>query len=106
MRRKLKAKSRGDEQKPDMRRDAFGASGHVTTKPSICKLGRNAGMHGAVLGLVMVVHMADTPEMARGELMRFFAEAAWYPTALLPSQGVAGRRWTTAQPTPRSPTGR
>jgi hypothetical protein len=28
--------------------------------------------------------------MARGELMRFAAEAAWYPTALLPSQGV---RW-------------
>ena len=27
-------------------------------------------------------------EMARGELMRFFAEAAWYPTALLPNQGV------------------
>ena len=26
------------------RRDASGASGHVTTKPSICKLGRNAGM--------------------------------------------------------------
>ena len=47
-------------------------------------------LHGAVLGLVSVVDMADTPEMARGELMRFFAEAAWYPTALLPSQGV---RW-------------
>ena len=45
-------------------------------------------LHGAVLGLVTVVDMADTPEMARGELMRFFAEAAWYPTALLPSQGV------------------
>jgi hypothetical protein len=28
--------------------------------------------------------------MARGEFMRFVAEAAWYPTALLPSQGV---RW-------------
>jgi hypothetical protein len=27
-------------------------------------------------------------ELARGEFMRFFAEAAWYPTALLPSQGV------------------
>jgi hypothetical protein len=27
---------RGDEQKPDMRRDASGASGHVTVKPSIC----------------------------------------------------------------------
>ena len=47
-------------------------------------------LHGAVLGLVTVVNMADTPEMARGELMRYFAEAAWYPTALLPSQGV---RW-------------
>ena len=43
MRRKLKAKSRGDEQKPDMRRDALGASGHVTTKPSICNFGGNAG---------------------------------------------------------------
>ncbi len=47
-------------------------------------------LHGAVLGLVTVVDVADTPESARGELMRFFAEAAWYPTALLPSQGV---RW-------------
>ncbi len=27
-------------------------------------------------------------DVAQGELMRFFAEAAWYPTALLPSQGV------------------
>jgi hypothetical protein len=26
--------------------------------------------------------------MARGEFMRFFAETPWYPTALLPSQGV------------------
>ena len=47
-------------------------------------------LHGAVLGLLTVVNMADSPEMARGELMRYFAEAAWYPTALLPSQGV---RW-------------
>jgi hypothetical protein len=29
-------------------------------------------------------------EIARGEFMRYFAEAVWYPTALLPSQGV---RW-------------
>lgn len=34
--------------------------------------------------------MRGGEEVARGELMRFFAEAAWYPTALLPSQGV---RW-------------
>jgi hypothetical protein len=34
--------------------------------------------------------MRDAGEVAEGELMRFLAEAAWYPTALLPSQGV---RW-------------
>jgi hypothetical protein len=39
---------------------------------------------------VTVVNIAGTPEIARGELLRFFAEMAWYPTALLPSQGV---RW-------------
>jgi hypothetical protein len=53
-------------------------------------------LHGAVLGLLPVVNMADTPAMARGELMRFFAEAAWYPTALLPSQGV---RWEAVDDT-------
>jgi len=34
--RKLDPKLRGDEQKPDMRRDASGTSGHVTAKSSIC----------------------------------------------------------------------
>jgi len=43
-----------------------------------------------LLGLPLV-NLRGTPDLARGELMRFLAEAAWYPTALLPSQGV---RWT------------
>lgn len=34
--RKPNPKRRGDEQEPDTRRDAFGASGHVTAKSSIC----------------------------------------------------------------------
>ena len=46
-------------------------------------------LKAAVLGLFPVVDMGGTLEMARGELMRFFAEAPWYPTALLPSQGVS-----------------
>jgi uncharacterized protein DUF6920 len=50
-------------------------------------------LHAAVFGLVSVVNVHDTPELARGELMRFLAEAAWYPTSLLPSQGV---HWETA----------
>lgn len=47
-------------------------------------------LHAAVFGLFGVVDMRGTPEIAQGELMRFVAESAWYPTALLPSQGV---RW-------------
>lgn len=45
-------------------------------------------LHAAVLGLFTVAAVQDGVEMARGELMRQFAEAVWYPTALLPSQGV------------------
>jgi len=45
-------------------------------------------LRGAVAGLVPVAKEEDSPELAPGELLRFFAEAAWYPTALLPSQGV------------------
>jgi hypothetical protein len=48
-------------------------------------------LHAAVLGLFTVAKVQGGGEIARGEFMRFFAEAAWYPTLLLPSQGV---RWT------------
>lgn len=47
-------------------------------------------LHAAVEGLLTVADLKDTPDLAEGELMRYFAEAAWVPTALLPSQGV---RW-------------
>jgi hypothetical protein len=47
-------------------------------------------LRAAILGLFTVADIQGGGEIARGELMRFFAEAAWYPTALLPSQGV---RW-------------
>jgi hypothetical protein len=49
-------------------------------------------LHAAVLGLFTVAEVHGGGEIARGEFMRYFAEAAWYPTALLPSQGV---RWET-----------
>ena len=44
-----------------------------------------------MLGLFTVAEARGGGELARGEFMRYFAEAAWYPTALLPSQGV---QWT------------
>jgi hypothetical protein len=43
-------------------------------------------LHASVLGNFTVVDMRGAGGVAEGELMRFFAEAAWYPTALLPSQ--------------------
>lgn len=47
-------------------------------------------LKASVLGLFNVADMQGDGEIARGEFMRYFAEAVWYPTALLPSQGV---RW-------------
>jgi len=47
-------------------------------------------LHAAVLGVVPLANLRGPGALAEGELMRFLAEAVWYPTALLPSQGV---RW-------------
>lgn len=44
-------------------------------------------LHATIAGLVAVADLHGD-DVARGELMRFVAEAALYPTALLPSQGV------------------
>lgn len=47
-------------------------------------------LHAVLLAVFPVAVQRGTREVAEGELMRFLAEAVWYPTALLPSQGV---RW-------------
>ena len=44
----------------------------------------------AIGGLIPLGALRDRDEVARGELMRLLAEAAWYPTFLLPGQGL---RW-------------
>jgi hypothetical protein len=48
-------------------------------------------MVGALMGLWRVVSAEGTPEIAAGALHRYLAESVWFPTALLPSQGVV---WT------------
>jgi len=48
-------------------------------------------LHAALLGPCTVAEVHGGGEIARGEMMRYFAEMAWDPTALLPSQRV---RWT------------
>jgi uncharacterized protein DUF6920 len=49
---------------------------------------REGAMRGRIAGLVPVVDMGGTPQMAEGALQRYLAEAVWLPTALLPSAGV------------------
>ncbi|MCC6930574.1 MAG: hypothetical protein IT359_16420 [Gemmatimonadaceae bacterium] len=46
---------------------------------------------GAIGGTVTMVDQAGTPALARAALLRYLAESAWLPTALLPSEGV---QWT------------
>jgi hypothetical protein len=66
----------------------------IRMAPAMCVRVRDAYIVGEgvltakVFGLYTVMAQPATPELAQGELMRFLAEGAWYPTALLPSQGV------------------
>jgi uncharacterized protein DUF6920 len=78
------------------RRPGFDWDGRVAMAPGVpvrvhdAYVAGEGVLHASLLGLFSVVNMRGTSDVAEGELMRFFAEAAWYPTALLPSQGV---RW-------------
>jgi hypothetical protein len=76
------------------RRPGFVWDGRVAMLPGLAVnvhdayVGGEGILHPAVAGLVTLGDLRGTEDVAVGELMRFFAEAAWYPTALLPSQGV------------------
>ena len=52
-------------------------------------LGGEGSMRAAVAGLLPVVNQHGTPEMAAASLQRYLAEAVWYPTALLPGDGLS-----------------
>lgn len=52
-------------------------------------VGGQGQLQPALLGLIPLGQQQGGGEIARGELMRWFAESVWYPTALLPSQGVS-----------------
>lgn len=79
-----------------VRRPGFDWDGRIRVAPGLCVFVHDAYvagegiLHAQLLGLLTVADIRGTREAAEGELMRFLAEAAWYPTALLPSQGV---RW-------------
>jgi hypothetical protein len=84
------------DQRVTTRRPGFDWEARIAMMPGVDALVHDsyiAGegiLHASIFGLVSIVDMRGTPDVAQGELMRFLAEAAWYPTALLPGQGA---RW-------------
>jgi len=45
-------------------------------------------MRGKLFGFIPVVNASHNPELAQGALQRYLSELVWFPTALLPGQGV------------------
>ncbi|MGB5832264.1 MAG: DUF6544 family protein, partial [Thiohalocapsa sp.] len=82
------------EQRVIMRRPGFDWDARITMLPGLTVRVHDAYVAGegvlfaSLLGLVPVVDLQGMPALAEAELMRFLAEAPWYPTLLLPSQGV------------------
>lgn len=78
------------------RAPGFVWSARIAMAPGLPVLVRDAfvegagSMRAAALGLLSVADVASSETIAQGALLRYLAEAQWFPTALLPSQGV---RW-------------
>ena len=81
-------------QRVTTRPPGFVWNGRITMMPGLPVRVHDAYVAGegilraSLFGLITLADMRATPAMDQGELMRYLAEAAWYPTALLPSQGV------------------
>jgi hypothetical protein len=84
------------DQRVITRRPGFDWDARIAVAPGIAVrvhdayIGGEGLLHAALLAMFPLVIQRGTPELAEGELMRFLAESPWYPTVLLPDQGV---RW-------------
>ncbi len=107
--RRVRMRQRGEmHQRPDAPRwQPFTAVQHITTSPPgfvwdatfsvgpvplirvVDRYQEGRGeLHVRLAGTFPVVDSSGRSEMDEGELMRYLAETPWYPTALLPGQGV------------------
>lgn len=85
------ARQRVATQRPGFVWDAsIAVAGGITVRVVDAYVAGVGSLQPSVIGLFDIGGMEGTGEIARGELIRYVAEAVWYPTALLPSQGV---RW-------------
>lgn len=76
------------------RRPAFHWDARIAWAPGLrvfvrdAYIAREGILRAAAYGIVPLMTQRGGPELAEGELMRFLAEAPWYPTVLLPGHGV------------------
>jgi hypothetical protein len=83
------ARQRVTTQRPGFVWDAsMSMAGGITMRVVDAYVAGVGSLQPSVIGLFDVGGIEGTGEIARGELIRYFAESIWYPTALLPSQGV------------------
>jgi hypothetical protein len=52
-------------------------------------VGGAGSMRASILGLITMLDVSGTEAVTRSALQRYLAEAAWFPTALFPGQGVS-----------------
>jgi hypothetical protein len=84
------------DQRVVTRRPGFDWDGRIRMLPGVTVRVHDAYvagegiLHAALLGVIPLANLRGAGDIAEGELLRFLAEAAWYPTVLLPGQGV---RW-------------
>ncbi|WP_366928889.1 DUF6544 family protein [Thermovirga sp.] len=82
-------------QRVTLRKPGFNWEARIKILPGVNIWVRDAYVDGKgflcakLFGLIPLMSRSDSSGLAQGELMRFLAEAVWYPTALLPSQGAA-----------------
>jgi hypothetical protein len=60
----------------------------VTARVRDSYVNGRGGMRAMLFGIVPLVDASGTPEITAGALQRYLAEAPWFPTALLPVNGV------------------
>ena len=69
-------------------RATFGPLGVIRVRDALCR--GEGRLDVRALGILPIAHVASTPALARGELMRYLAELPWVPDAIFHNEGL---RW-------------
>jgi hypothetical protein len=83
------------DQWADTQRTGFDWDAEIAYVPSLsidvndCCIQQKGTLHATLVRRVTMANMFGTPEMVQAELIGYFAQASFYPTALLPGNDVS-----------------